>query len=74
VIVEEILLSLYRIEIPLPPKSIKIFEFLPGKGHRHSLLIDTGMNRGECKHDMFSSLKELDVDLEETDFLSLTCT
>jgi glyoxylase-like metal-dependent hydrolase (beta-lactamase superfamily II) len=65
---EEILPGFYRMEIPLPKSPLKALNSYMVKGQGRFLIIDTGMNREECLRPMLSSLKELDVDLNKTDF------
>ena len=66
--VERILADLYRIEIPLPKNPLKAVNSYLLKGQGRFLIIDTGMNREECRREMFAALEELDVDLKRTDF------
>ncbi len=66
--VELILPNFYRIEIPIPGSPLKTLNSYLIKGQKRCLLVDTGMNREECLTPMLSSLKELDVDLNKTDF------
>ena len=66
--VEEIIPNLYRVEIPLPRNPLKALNSYVIKGEDRFLVIDTGMNREECRHEMFSNLKRLDADLKKTDF------
>ena len=66
--VERILPDFYRIEIPLPGSPLKTLNSYLIKGQKRCLVVDTGMNREECLRPMLSSLKELDVDLNKTDF------
>jgi len=66
--IEEILPGLYRIEIPLPRNPLKAINSYLIKGDGRFLIIDTGMNREECMHEMLSSLERLDVDLDKADF------
>jgi len=65
---KEILPNLYTIEIPLPQNPLKATNCYVIKVQGKSLIIDTGMNRKECMDAMSSGLKELDVDLNKTDF------
>ncbi len=65
---EQILPDLYRIEIPLPGSPLKALNSYLIKGKGRFLIIDKGMNREECLGPMISSLEELDVDLDRTDF------
>lgn len=66
--VEEILPSLYKIEIPLPRNPLKVLNSYVIKAPEQNLIIDTGMNREECLSAMNAGLKEIDVDLKKTDF------
>lgn len=66
--VEEILPSLYRAEIPLPQNPLKWLNAYIVKGEDRFLIIDTGFNREECLQAMHASLRELGVDLNKTDF------
>lgn len=67
--VEEILPNMYKIEIPLPNNPLKALNSYLIKGGGQFLIIDTGLNHEECKREMLSCLKRLDVDLKKTDFL-----
>ncbi len=66
--VEEILSGLYRIEVPLPKNPLKVLNSYVIKADGRSLIIDTGMNREECRSVILSGLEELKVDLNRTDF------
>lgn len=66
--IENILPNIYKIEVPLPKNPLKALNSYVLKASGRSLIIDTGMNRDECKEVMFSALKELNVDLGKTDF------
>lgn len=66
---EEILPNMYRIEIPLPNSPLKALNSYLVKGGERFLIIDTGLNHEQCKREMLSSLKRLNVDLKKTDFL-----
>ncbi|MFC1934706.1 MBL fold metallo-hydrolase [Chloroflexota bacterium] len=65
--IEEILPDLYRLEIPLPRSPLKALNSYLVKGDGRFLLIDTGMNREECRRAMHSGLERLGVDLNKTD-------
>lgn len=66
--IEEVFADIFRMEIPLPGNPLKaINSYLVRNGSR-SLIIDTGMNRPECREAMEACLRELAVDLERTDF------
>jgi len=66
--IEEITESLYKIEIPLPNNLLKSINSYVIRAGRRSLIIDTGMNLEECMNAMQASLRELQVDLRQTDF------
>jgi len=66
--VEEILLNLYKIEIPLPQNPLKALNSYVIKNPERNLLVDTGWNQQECLNAMQAGLRELGVDLKKTDF------
>lgn len=66
--IQEIMPHLYKLDIPLPNNPLKSLNSYVIKGKERNLIIDTGMNRDECKTAMASGLAELGVDLEVTDF------
>ena len=66
--IDEILPNLFRIKIPLPRNPLKYLNSYVIKGGERNLLIDTGFNRKECLDAMQEGLRQLDVDLRETDF------
>jgi glyoxylase-like metal-dependent hydrolase (beta-lactamase superfamily II) len=65
---EEILPSLYKIEVPLPGSPLKATNSYVVKGTERSLIIDTGWNREDCMVALVSGLKECGVDLRQADF------
>lgn len=65
---DEVFPNIYRIEVPLPNNPLKAVNSYLIKGQGKYLLIDTGMNREECRRALLSNLKELKVDLGKTDF------
>jgi glyoxylase-like metal-dependent hydrolase (beta-lactamase superfamily II) len=65
---EEILPSLYRIEVPLPGSPLRATNSYVIKGAERSLIIDTGWNREDCMEALVSGLKECGVDLQQADF------
>jgi len=66
--VEEILPNLYRIVVPLPRNPLKELNSYVIKAPRRTLIIDTGMNREECRGAMSAGLEEIGIDLNKTDF------
>ena len=66
--IEEISPNLYKIEVPLPQSPLKATNSYVIKAQGQSLIVDTGMNREECKNSISSSLRELDIDLKRADF------
>ena len=67
-VIEELLENLFRIEIPLPESPLRSLNSYVIKASDRNLIIDTGFNRKECLDAMESGLKELEIDLERTDF------
>ncbi|MHB0869158.1 MAG: MBL fold metallo-hydrolase [Chloroflexota bacterium] len=65
--IEEILPGLHRIEIPLPRNPLKATNCYVIKASDRSLIVDTGMNREECRTALGSGLRELGVDLRNAD-------
>jgi glyoxylase-like metal-dependent hydrolase (beta-lactamase superfamily II) len=66
--VEEILSNLYKLEIPLPKSPLKALNSYVIKSTKQNLIIDTGWNQEECMDAMQTGLRELGVDIRETDF------
>lgn len=66
--VEEVAPNLYRIEIPLPRNPLKALNSYVVTSPTRNLMIDTGMNREECREAMQAGLNELRIDLNRTDF------
>ncbi|MBN1375458.1 MAG: MBL fold metallo-hydrolase [Dehalococcoidia bacterium] len=64
---KEIEADLFCIELPLPRNPLKSINSYLIRGKDRSLIIDTGMNRPECKEVLLPALSELGVDLTETD-------
>jgi len=65
--VEQIGAGLFKAEIPLPKNPLKATNSYIIKDERRNLIIDTGMNREECRSAMGKVLGELDIDLSKTD-------
>jgi len=55
-------------EIPIPDNPLKATNSYAIKSSDRNLIIDTGMNREECKEVFRESLAYLDIDLNKTDF------
>ena len=66
--VEQIMPNLYRAVIPLPRNPLKATNSFIIKSANRNLIIDTGMNREECKTAMLDALDQLGIDLAVTDF------
>ncbi len=64
----EILPGLYRIEVPLPGNPLKAVNSYVIKDGKRNLVIDTGMDRPECREALATGLAELQIDLDRTDF------
>lgn len=67
-IVEQIRENLYRAEIPLPRNPLKATNSYIIKSDKRNLVIDTGLNRDECKAALTDALRQLNIDLARTDF------
>lgn len=65
--IEKILPNLFKIKVPLPNNPLKALNSYVIKSKDRNLIIDTGMNREECLSAMNSGLKEIGVDLMNTD-------
>ncbi|WP_366921575.1 MBL fold metallo-hydrolase [Metallumcola ferriviriculae] len=65
---QQILPNIYRVEVPLPKNPLKSLNSYVLKGPERNLIIDTGMNRAECKAVILPALDKLEIDAEKTDF------
>ncbi|MCP4756755.1 MAG: MBL fold metallo-hydrolase [Proteobacteria bacterium] len=68
--IEKILDGLYRIEIPLPKNPLKVTNSFVLTSEERNLIIDTGFNQKECMEAMQAGLREIEVDLTQTDFFA----
>ena len=66
--VEEIDRNFFRIEVPLPQNPLKSINSYVIKSPLRNLVIDTGLNREECRQALLQGLETLRVDLAQTDF------
>lgn len=64
---EELFPNLFRIKIPLPESPLKYLNSYVIKGGKRNLIVDTGLNRDECKTAMMDGLKELNINLDSVD-------
>jgi len=67
-LIEQIRPDLFRAEIPLPRNPLKATNSYIIKGDKRNLVIDTGLNREECKTALLGAFKELGIELYKTDF------
>ena len=67
--VEEILPRLHRVVVPLPNNPLREINSYVLTSSDRNLIIDTGMNRPECREVLEAGLDEIGVDLERTDFI-----
>jgi len=65
--VKQIDANLYRIQVPLPKNPLKATNSYVIKAEQRNLIIDTGMNREECRSVLLEALENLGVNLEKTD-------
>jgi glyoxylase-like metal-dependent hydrolase (beta-lactamase superfamily II) len=68
--IEEVLPRLYRIVLPLPGNPLKEINSYVLASDDRNLIIDTGMNRPECRQVLEPALDEIGVDLEGTDLIA----
>jgi len=66
--IEEIRPGLFRVEVPLPNNPLKFLNSYVIRSSSRNLVIDTGLNRKECFDAMQSGLRQLEIDLDRTDF------
>lgn len=66
--ISETLPGIFKIEVPLPNNPLKALNSFVIKSKNRNLIIDTGMNRDECREAMYLGIKELELDLRRTDF------
>ena len=71
--IEEMASDFFRIEIPLPDTMLKFVNSYIIKDSDRHLVIDTGMYDDECLEAMMTYLRELAVDLNDTDFFITHC-
>lgn len=64
---EELYPNLFRIIIPLPESPLKYLNSYVIKGGDRNLIIDTGLNRKECKDAMMEGLAKLNITLDTVD-------
>jgi len=67
--IEQILDSIYKIEIPLPRNPLKSVNDYLIKDGRKSILIDTAMNMQECSAALMDALHSLDIDFQNLDLI-----
>ncbi|MEA3558916.1 MAG: MBL fold metallo-hydrolase [Candidatus Thermoplasmatota archaeon] len=66
---EEILPGIFRIELPLPRNPLRSINSYVLLGEDRNLVIDTGMNRQECKEVLDKGIEELGLDLSVADVM-----
>lgn len=64
---EELYPGLYCIKIPLPDSPLKNLNSYIIKGGERNLIVDTGLNRSECKDAMLEGLAEIDISIDSVD-------
>lgn len=65
---EETSRDMYNIRVPLPRNPLGFVNSYVIRGQQRSLIVDTGLNHGECREAMANGLNTLSIDLETTDF------
>jgi len=66
-LITAVLPAIYRIEIELPKNPLKSINSYVIKGEERNLVVDTAMNRPECRKTLASALRELEVVPKKTD-------
>ena len=66
--IQEVSPQLYRVQIPLPDSPLKYLNSYFILGQPRNLIVDTGLNRKECRDALMGAVAELGLDLERTDF------
>ena len=66
--IKEVMPGIFRVAIPLFDNPLQATNSYILKGQDRHLVIDTGMNRDECKKAMFAAFAELKMEIEQTDF------
>lgn len=65
--IEEIESNLFRLQIPLPETPLKFLNAYVVRSSEKNLLIDTGLNHETCLAAMKDGLRNINVDLDQTD-------
>lgn len=65
----EVMENIYRIPVPLPDNPLRELNCYVIRGKERNLLIDTGFRQQPCREALFSGLRELHINMEETDIL-----
>ena len=63
----EIAPNIFLIPVPLPRNPLKAVNCYLIRGGERDLLVDTGMNRPECREALYAGLADLSVELPRTD-------
>jgi len=66
--IEEVIKSIYRVEVPLPKNPLKSVNSHFIKSADRNLIIDTGMNLPESRSVFVSALEKLEIDLKRPIF------
>ncbi len=66
--VEEVWENIFRIEVLLPKNPLKYINSYVVKSKDSALIIDTGLKNELCKNALLEGLKEVDINLDKTDF------
>lgn len=66
--INEIRREIFRIELPMPDSPLESVNCYLLRGKERNLIIDSGINKEECKKALLEALAELDINLGKTDF------
>ena len=68
-LIKKVYENIYMIEVVLPNNPLKALNAYVIKGEEKSLIIDTGFNQKECIEALFNGLKELEINIKDTELL-----
>lgn len=65
--ITEVYKDIYKVELALPNNPLKAINIYIIKGEDKSLIIDTGFNIEECKHDLLAALENLNIEISNVE-------
>ena len=67
-LIENMLPGISRVAVPLVDNPLQATNSYIIKGQKRNLVVDTGMDREECKNALLTAFNELKIEIEQTDF------